>query len=85
MKSTHVKGHQTGSNLLWEAKLNNRADELATEARQNITTHQAHKQIDLFPAAKIYLLINGKLITRGIAKAIQNEYTQKANQENMKK
>eukprot|EP00957_Ditylum_brightwellii_P003800 288678-Ditylum_brightwellii.AAC.1 len=30
----HVKGHQTGPNLPWEAQLNNRADKLATEAQK---------------------------------------------------
>eukprot|EP00957_Ditylum_brightwellii_P055504 4206013-Ditylum_brightwellii.AAC.2 len=32
----HVKGHQSGKNLTWEAQLNNMADELATEARDSI-------------------------------------------------
>eukprot|EP00957_Ditylum_brightwellii_P176870 13472749-Ditylum_brightwellii.AAC.1 len=30
----HIKGHQTGWNLSWEAKLNIEADALATDAKE---------------------------------------------------
>eukprot|EP00957_Ditylum_brightwellii_P075211 5715607-Ditylum_brightwellii.AAC.1 len=40
----HMKGHQTGPNLNWEAKLNNRADKLATEAQKQLTTIQKQEQ-----------------------------------------
>eukprot|EP00957_Ditylum_brightwellii_P184181 14028963-Ditylum_brightwellii.AAC.1 len=33
----HVKEHQEGPDLSWEARLNTRADELATEAKATIT------------------------------------------------
>eukprot|EP00957_Ditylum_brightwellii_P000120 8357-Ditylum_brightwellii.AAC.1 len=55
----HVKGHQSGKNMTWEAQLNNMADELATEARNSINPTML-KQVDLFPASKVSLIINGK-------------------------
>eukprot|EP00957_Ditylum_brightwellii_P095908 7307629-Ditylum_brightwellii.AAC.1 len=33
--TSHVKGHQKGNNLPWEAQLNNIADELATQANKS--------------------------------------------------
>eukprot|EP00957_Ditylum_brightwellii_P017382 1309311-Ditylum_brightwellii.AAC.1 len=38
LQTHHVKGHQTGSNLDWEAMLNNRADALATDTLDQLTT-----------------------------------------------
>eukprot|EP00957_Ditylum_brightwellii_P210183 15364652-Ditylum_brightwellii.AAC.3 len=37
----HAKGPQSGPNLTWEAQLNNRADALAKEAKEAITTNLA--------------------------------------------
>eukprot|EP00957_Ditylum_brightwellii_P198969 15165754-Ditylum_brightwellii.AAC.1 len=39
--SQHIKGHQSGPDLSWEAKLNNIADHLATEACAEITQKMA--------------------------------------------
>eukprot|EP00957_Ditylum_brightwellii_P003062 234362-Ditylum_brightwellii.AAC.1 len=44
LKTHHMKGHQTGPNLTWEAKLNNRSDELATEAQKQLTVSQKQAQ-----------------------------------------
>eukprot|EP00957_Ditylum_brightwellii_P196709 14987586-Ditylum_brightwellii.AAC.1 len=70
----HVKGHQSGANLTWEAQLNNMADELATEARNSINLNMP-KQVDLFPASKVLLIINRKVILCQYHQAIQNAIT----------
>jgi hypothetical protein len=71
----HVKGHQTGPDLSWEAQLNNRADELATEAKKNLTRHTAETIQHKYPAAKAHLTINNRLITRKFDNEIQESYT----------
>eukprot|EP00957_Ditylum_brightwellii_P025027 1893841-Ditylum_brightwellii.AAC.2 len=71
----HVKGHQSGPDLLWEAKLNNHANELATEAKLNITTMLATRRQPQYPAAQIHLTINNKNITRKIEQVIHETYT----------
>eukprot|EP00957_Ditylum_brightwellii_P078809 5992820-Ditylum_brightwellii.AAC.1 len=58
----HVKGHQSGPNLTWEAQLNNRANALATESRETITTNLAKKQVS-YPAGLIHLQLNNNIIT----------------------
>eukprot|EP00957_Ditylum_brightwellii_P075060 5703698-Ditylum_brightwellii.AAC.1 len=62
----HVKGHQSVPDLLWEAKLNNRADELATEAKLDITTMLPTQRQPQYPAAQTHLTIDNKNITRKI-------------------
>ena len=78
----HVKGHQSGPNLSWEAQLNNRADELATEARNALSPTAATKTI-IFPAAQISFTISNHLITRRIDRAIHEAYTQPMIRKNM--
>eukprot|EP00957_Ditylum_brightwellii_P136282 10393649-Ditylum_brightwellii.AAC.1 len=48
----HVKGHQTSPNLPWEAQLNNRADELASEAQKQLTNSQKTGATTKYPASK---------------------------------
>eukprot|EP00957_Ditylum_brightwellii_P159152 12112871-Ditylum_brightwellii.AAC.1 len=47
----HVKGHQEGPDLSWEAQLNTRANELATEAKATITPTTANTVQHMYPAA----------------------------------
>eukprot|EP00957_Ditylum_brightwellii_P076025 5778768-Ditylum_brightwellii.AAC.1 len=62
--SQHVKGHQSGPVLSWEAKLNNIVDTLATEACAETTPTMAQKLQFHYPADKIHLILNGNTITR---------------------
>eukprot|EP00957_Ditylum_brightwellii_P163370 12438876-Ditylum_brightwellii.AAC.1 len=60
----HIKGHQTGPDLPWEAILNNRADALATNTRDSLSNKHTTENICHYPDAHIHLTINGQLITR---------------------
>eukprot|EP00957_Ditylum_brightwellii_P209677 15362761-Ditylum_brightwellii.AAC.1 len=60
----HVKGHQIGPTLPWEAILNNRADALATGARDSLSNKHTTENIYHYPDAHIHLTINGQLITQ---------------------
>ena len=71
----HVKGHQTGPNLQWEAQLNNRANELATEAQKQIATLQKIGATTKYPACKAHVQVNGQIITRNYDKELQHAYT----------
>eukprot|EP00957_Ditylum_brightwellii_P053228 4036114-Ditylum_brightwellii.AAC.1 len=71
----HVKGHQSGPDLLWEEKLNNCADKLVTEAKLNITTTLATRRQLQYPAAQIHLTIDNKNIIRIIEQVIHETYT----------
>ena len=71
----HVKGHQTGPNLNWEAQLNNRADKLATEAQKQLTTLQKIGATTKYPACKAHVQVNGQIITRNYDKELQHAYT----------
>eukprot|EP00957_Ditylum_brightwellii_P035300 2677275-Ditylum_brightwellii.AAC.1 len=50
-------------------------DELATEAKHNITTALSQRRQHQYPAAKIHLTSNNKTITRKINQAIQETFT----------
>jgi hypothetical protein len=70
-----VKGHQKpkeGKDLTWEAKLNNKADDLANEAR-NETSNEPNIFYQ-YPASKVMLYINGTPITQNLAKEIRNAW-----------
>ena len=69
-ESLHVKGHQTGPNLKIEAELNNIADELATAAREELPWNKRFKNPPLYPASKVAVTIDNKMITRKIEKEI---------------
>eukprot|EP00957_Ditylum_brightwellii_P079473 6043818-Ditylum_brightwellii.AAC.1 len=71
----HIKGHQTGPDLSWEVKLNNKADALATKAWNFITHHYASTHIYHYPAAHIHLTINDQLITQTVSRELQEAYT----------
>eukprot|EP00957_Ditylum_brightwellii_P008779 665639-Ditylum_brightwellii.AAC.1 len=71
----HVKGHQTGPNLTWEAKLNNRADKLATEAQKQLTTSQKIGATTKYPACKAHVQVQCQDITRNYNKELQHAYT----------
>eukprot|EP00957_Ditylum_brightwellii_P001028 81583-Ditylum_brightwellii.AAC.1 len=73
----HVKGHQSGNRLSWEAQLNNRADKLATEAKAHISQNMADTIQFMYPVAKTHFMIDDKLMTRNIKKRIQETYTTK--------
>eukprot|EP00957_Ditylum_brightwellii_P186693 14215594-Ditylum_brightwellii.AAC.1 len=75
LKTHHVKGHQTGSNLTWEAKLNNRADKLATESQKQLTVSQKTGATTKYPACKVHVQIQGQAITRNYDKELQHAYT----------
>eukprot|EP00957_Ditylum_brightwellii_P122510 9342290-Ditylum_brightwellii.AAC.1 len=60
--------------MTWEAQLNNMENELATEARNSINPTML-KQVDLFPASKVSLIINRKVILCQYHQAIQNAIT----------
>eukprot|EP00957_Ditylum_brightwellii_P077207 5866870-Ditylum_brightwellii.AAC.1 len=71
----HVKGHQTGPNLLWEVQLNNRADKLATEAQKQRSNRQKTGMAMKYPACKAHVQVNGQIITRSYNKELQHAYT----------
>eukprot|EP00957_Ditylum_brightwellii_P103338 7875614-Ditylum_brightwellii.AAC.1 len=73
--SHHVKGHQTSPTLNWEAQLNNRADELATEAQKQLTTIQKTGTITKYPACKAHVQVNDQIITWNYDKELQHAYT----------
>eukprot|EP00957_Ditylum_brightwellii_P046200 3505608-Ditylum_brightwellii.AAC.1 len=57
LKAHHVKGHQTGPNLTWETKLNNRADKLATEAQKQSIVSQKTGATMKYPACKAHVQV----------------------------
>eukprot|EP00957_Ditylum_brightwellii_P161476 12295086-Ditylum_brightwellii.AAC.1 len=57
----------------WEAVLNIRADELAAEARNQITTKDRTTAMTLLPACNAHLVIKGAPITRKINQNIQDK------------
>ena len=70
-----VRGHQDKQKKKsWEAVLNIRADELATEARNQITTKDRTTTMTLLPACNAHLVIKGAPITRKITKTIRDEW-----------
>ena len=77
--SAHVKGHQdrtnTLSSLTWEARLNIRADSLATTAKEEITHSNKSTNPISYPASKINLYIDDNLITKHYPKAILRAHT----------
>eukprot|EP00957_Ditylum_brightwellii_P049378 3746197-Ditylum_brightwellii.AAC.1 len=81
--SQHVKGHQNGPVLSWEAKLNNIANTPATETHVEITPTMAQKIQFHYPAANIHLTLNGNTITRMVKRKIQEAYTSQLIKNNM--
>jgi hypothetical protein len=67
----HVKGHQKGNNLSWEAQLNNLCDELATTARSLTTKPTAYR----LPGAKATLYIQKQEVTSAISTALRHAAT----------
>eukprot|EP00957_Ditylum_brightwellii_P025407 1921658-Ditylum_brightwellii.AAC.2 len=72
----HVKGHQAGQNLSWEAKLNIEAGALATEAKEALSMQTKNLPPPLYPACCIGVYLNGQLLTQQIQKELQQPYTQ---------
>eukprot|EP00957_Ditylum_brightwellii_P155442 11831875-Ditylum_brightwellii.AAC.1 len=70
----HIKGYQNGPDISWEAKLNNIADILATEAHAWITPAMATCVQFQYHAAKICLTINDNTITCSFPQEIQQAY-----------
>jgi hypothetical protein len=70
-RAHHVKGHQKGANLSWEAQLNNVCDELATEARALPLPRVAHR----LPGAKATLFIQSKEVTSSITTSLRHAAT----------
>eukprot|EP00957_Ditylum_brightwellii_P064502 4895025-Ditylum_brightwellii.AAC.1 len=66
-----VKDHQDEEcdkrKVKWEAILNIKVDELATEARYAITKKQRNAPMDPLPVCSIQLYISGEMITRQIS------------------
>lgn len=69
-ESLHMKQHQTRPNLTKEAELNNIADELVTGARKEIPWSKRYKEPPLYPASKVAVIIDNKMITQKIEKEI---------------
>eukprot|EP00957_Ditylum_brightwellii_P036520 2766280-Ditylum_brightwellii.AAC.1 len=87
-ENTHSKSmlHQgsTGEkNLTWQAKLNIQADRLATQACEHLYTMTTHTQFQMLPAAKVYLFINDKPITRNLQQELCNAWTTQDLQEHI--
>eukprot|EP00957_Ditylum_brightwellii_P205773 15345335-Ditylum_brightwellii.AAC.1 len=72
----HVKGHQTGWNLSWEAKLNIEADALATESKETLSMQARNLSPPLYPACHIGVYLNGQLLTWQIQRELQQAYMQ---------
>eukprot|EP00957_Ditylum_brightwellii_P087514 6662308-Ditylum_brightwellii.AAC.1 len=77
LQTNGVKGHQNQkkmtTELKWEETLNIRADELTTQARNEITLKDWKEQFDFLPACNAHLTIDGKLITGKIMSVIRNK------------
>eukprot|EP00957_Ditylum_brightwellii_P151869 11564455-Ditylum_brightwellii.AAC.1 len=73
-QSQHVKGHQSGRNLTWEAQLNNKADALGMEERTTMSPTVFKTSQSKLPTAEINLLINKNVITRSMANEIVEVY-----------
>lgn len=58
-----------------EAELNNRADKLATEAKEQLKWSARFKEPVLYPASRIAVTIEERLITRSIHKEVIQAYT----------
>jgi len=75
-----VRGHQDTitplNKLPWQAQLNVRADILATKARFEITNIDRRRPMDLLPACKAHLKIEGEVITGKIAKSMRDAWCQ---------
>ena len=74
----HVKGHQDRGNqtdLAWEAKLNIRSDELATEERNNLMKNVPVTKPVAYPASAINLFVGNELVTKRYSNAITRAWT----------
>jgi hypothetical protein len=75
MPTIHVKGHQddtkSKSTLTYQAKLNIRADELATQAYQKYYRHTPHVH---YPASKCTLYINKLAVNRSYRSYLRRAY-----------
>eukprot|EP00957_Ditylum_brightwellii_P211626 15366393-Ditylum_brightwellii.AAC.1 len=72
----HKNKMNKSKKLTWEAQLNIRADELATQALNNIVhTTPSKTTFHYIPQAKIYLTINNKPILSHITHAITTAWT----------
>eukprot|EP00957_Ditylum_brightwellii_P210211 15364678-Ditylum_brightwellii.AAC.1 len=70
----HVKSHQTGPNLSWEAQLNTVADTLATKEKLEILHIIAKKHKCTYPEVHIHLTINKTSISREYLHKILEAY-----------
>eukprot|EP00957_Ditylum_brightwellii_P002790 214901-Ditylum_brightwellii.AAC.1 len=75
LKTHHVKGHQARPNLTWEAKLNNRADKLATGAQKQVTASQKTGTTTKYPVCKAHVQVQDQAIIRNYDKELQHAYT----------
>eukprot|EP00957_Ditylum_brightwellii_P125385 9556513-Ditylum_brightwellii.AAC.1 len=64
-----------GENLSRQAELNNIMDALATKAKKSLLWSKQYSQPPAYPANKIGIVINNKMITRNLNCKIQQEYT----------
>eukprot|EP00957_Ditylum_brightwellii_P018575 1396190-Ditylum_brightwellii.AAC.1 len=69
------KRNQT-TKLAWEARLNIRADELATWAKGEIAVEDQQQQVDRFPACGAHIKIRGKLITQRFKEEIREVWNE---------
>ena len=69
---TQQQGRKKEEHLTWQAKLNILADRLATQACERLYTMTTHTQFQMLPAAKLYLFVNDKPITRKLQQELCN-------------
>ena len=66
----HVKGHQSGPNLSWQAQLNNKCDELASEARKLPPLKQYYLQ-----TSNVKITLNNQYIASAIPMSFRQAYS----------
>eukprot|EP00957_Ditylum_brightwellii_P143505 10932319-Ditylum_brightwellii.AAC.1 len=71
----HVKGHKEEENLMYQAELNNVANDLATNTRESLTWKQYCTSLPLYPASHITVSIKNMLITHTLDREPQQAYT----------
>lgn len=81
----YVKGHQEGGDLARQAELNNIADRLATTAQKRMPWDKGFKTPPMYLASKIAIMIENRMISRQINKAIIYSVTSRDIQKHMEK
>eukprot|EP00957_Ditylum_brightwellii_P124268 9472653-Ditylum_brightwellii.AAC.1 len=69
-KNNEDKDKKKDQKITWQAKLNIRADQLATEAKKELYNKSVKTNFTILPAAKAYLCIGTLPIMRHIREAI---------------